>query len=354
MNMIILQNTLFKPLAKWRYLSINRLGLFTALLLLFLLSGCDKAPPSQTSLSQHRLVEGRLVDGALSKDGLLAVTLSLNGDVNVWDLVSKQAFVTWRKADFNDDIYQLMLSGDKQYLLAASQRQLFLLDVTTGERLLNWQAEAFNPDANISSIHLNYSASQILVGMSDGSINTVDRSSNSLSLFKQHSAEVSAVAFLSSSDQVLSTGHDGELLIWATATGKVHRRFALPHRIMSLAIDSANRRLFAADALDNHFIIDPESASFSSMDALGASVNLQYVERYRYFRRALFVKHGNMLITATSKQDMIGWDSQSGAELVHWRLQAYSASTSVTAMAVNGEGQLVTLSSDGAIELWPL
>jgi WD40 repeat protein len=354
MNMMILQNTLFEPLAKWRYLSINSLGLFTGLLLLLLLSGCDKAQPSQTSLSQHRLVEGRLVDGALSNDGLLAITLSFNGDLHVWDLVSKQAFVTWRKADFNDDIYQLALSGDSQYLLAAGKRQLFLLDVTTGERLLKWQAEAFNPDANISSIHLNDSASQILVGMSDGSISTVDRSNNSMSLFKQHSAEVSEVAFLSSSDQVLSTGHDGELLIWARVTGKVHRRFVLPHRIMSVAIDRANRRLFAADALDNHFIIEPESTSFTSMDVIGSSVNLQYIERYRYFRKALFVKHGNMLITATSKQDMIGWNSQSGAELVHWRLQAYSASTSVIAMAVNSEGRLVTLSSDGAIELWPL
>jgi outer membrane protein assembly factor BamB len=314
------------------------------LLSLMLLWGCGKSVPIQSPLSLHRLVEESLVDATISQDATLAVTLSRSRQLTLWSLASKQAIYRWQAQDFTDPLYLVALSNDKHYLAVAGKHQVFILDLNNGSLDISWQAQGFDSDASISSIGLSHSGKGIVIGMNDGAVIVVDRSSQTQSIFKQHTAAVSHVEFYAAGDRVFSTGHDGVALLWSSADGKPVAQYALPQRIVSHSFDAANRRIFIADALDNQMIIDSDTGQ--------KLARLDYLERYRYFRQALFAFRGKVLITATSKQEVISWDLDTGQELAHWQLTAFTAGTTVVSMAMDAKGQLLTLSSDGALESW--
>jgi WD40 repeat protein len=306
--------------------------------------GCTEVELNQAPIHVYRLVESSLVDGLLSKDAKLAVTLSRHRELIVWDVQTQQAIYRWQAADFSDVPYLVALSADKQHLAAAGKQQLYLFDLKSGTLELNWHAQGFDPKARISSIGYSHSGTQILLGMNEGSVISVDQSSQTLSLFKQHSTTVSHVEFIASGDRVLSVSHDGNALLWSNSSGKQIRQFSYPHRIVSVSLDEANRRLFIADALDNNMIVDSSSGQVIA--------HLDYLERYRYFRQALFINNATVLITGTSKQEVISWDARSGRELAHWQLTAFTAGTTLMSMAMDAKGKLLTLSSDGALESW--
>ncbi|WP_240778430.1 WD40 repeat domain-containing protein [Shewanella polaris] len=310
------------------------------------ISGCNQAVNIKKPDNIEPLVHETLIDGVLSNDASMAITLGRSRILSVWDVTTSQLLHQWSDDDFDETNYLLALSGNKQYLATAGKHKISIFNLETGKLDIRWPAQGFNPDASISSLFLSQTGSTILVGMNDGSITVIQRSSMTMSLFKQHSAAVNHVELSNFEQQVLSTGLDGDVHIWATYSGELINSFSRPQQISSVSYDEANRRLFIADALDNNVIIDTQTALPVS--------KLDYLERYRYFRQALFINHSKNLITATSKQSVIYWDTLTGKELSHWDITAYTAGTTVFSMVLKPNGKLLTLSSDGALETWSL
>ncbi len=315
------------------------LGLLQSLL------ACSQAP-TQQPLSTQRLVAESIIDGQLASDATLAVTLGRSRTLSLWALPSHQLLHQWDEQDFEDPVYLTALSGDHRWLLTAGKRQLTLINVSSGEQILSWRAQGFDASATISRIALNHTGNAILIGMNEGSVIVVNRSSQKLSMFKLHNAEVNHIEFTTQSDKALSAGNDGHAVLWQTLDGQVIRDFSLPQRITSISFDAANHRLFIADALDNNQVVDPQTQQQVS--------RLNYLERYRYFRQALFVDQGQGLITATSKQAVTRWDVNTGEALKHWNITAYNLGSTVMAMTQVSSDELVTLSSDGTVEHWAL
>ncbi|QFU25182.1 WD40 repeat domain-containing protein [Shewanella sp. YLB-09] len=308
--------------------------------------GCNKPIAEQVPDSIHRYVDDNLIDAELSRNAKLAVTLSRTRELSVWDNTSKALLHQWQAEDFDKPIYQVSLSANNKYLAVTGKHQVSIFDLNSGRLELSWLAQGFDTDASISSLYLNQSGKRILLGMSEGSVITIDLESNQLSMFQLHDGPVSHVEFISYDERILSAAHDGHALIWASSNGQVIGDFSLPQRISSISFDEADRRLFIADAIDNHLIADSHSA-----ESVG---QLAFLERYRYFRQALFTDRGKTLITASSKQKIMVWDISSGKEKKHWNISAFTAGTTVLDMVVSPSGQLITLSSDGALETWRL
>ncbi|QYJ88116.1 WD40 repeat domain-containing protein [Shewanella mesophila] len=310
------------------------------------LSACHDAPPTKTPQQIHRLVEDTLIDGTLSKDAQLAITLERIRTVTVWNTKTHTPIYRWPAEQFDTPAYLVALSGNNRYVAVAGKQQVSLFDLSNGQLALRWQVSGFDPDSSISTLALNQSGKQLAIGMNEGSIILVNLSSQQLSMFKQHDTEVSHLEFSQFNEHILSAGYDGKVLWWAKGSGAVIKTFSLPQRITSTSFDETNRRLFFADSLDNHRIINPTSNTDITQ--------LDYPERYRYFRKALFIDHGHELITATSKQAIIHWDAKSGKEIQHWDISAFSLGTTVMDMVLDDTGELLTLSSDGGLERWAL
>ncbi|MDP5148030.1 WD40 repeat domain-containing protein [Shewanella sp. ULN5] len=311
-----------------------------------MLFGCNQIEDSKKPIEIHRLVKENLVDAVLSTDASIAVTLGQSRTLSVWDITTRTLLHQWTGDDFDEVNYQLALSGNKQYLITAGKNNISILNLVTGKLDLRWMAQGFNPDASVTSLFLSQTGGTIIVGMSDGSITVIQRSSMTMSLFKQHSAAVNHVELSEVEQQVLSTGLDGQVQIWAINSGEVINSFSRPQRVTSVSFDQVSRRLFIADALDNNAIFD-------SKTSLNVG-KLDYLERYRYFRVALLINNANNLVTATSKKTVIYWNTISGKELYSWNITAFSAGTTVLSMKLKSKGKLLTLSSDGALETWRL
>lgn len=331
--------------AKSRLLFVVSLCIAIAMVLV-IANGCNQTVASKSPDSIQRLVNESLVDGVLSTDASIAVTLGRSRTLSVWDIATSKLLHQWSDDDFDESNYLVALSGNKQYLVAAGKHNISIFNLETGLLDIRWPAQGFNSDASVASLFLSQTGSTVLVGMNDGLITVIQRSSMTMSLFKQHNAAVNHIELSNFEQQVLSTGLDGEVHIWATYSGELIHSFSRPQRITSISYNEANRRLFIADALDNNVILDSQTVLPVSQ--------LDYLERYRYFRQALFVNNANNLVTATSKKTVIYWDAISGEELSHWDITAYNAGTTVFSMTVQSNGKLLTLSSDGALETWSL
>lgn len=330
------------------YLTINKLTpiIVTLSLLTFagLLSACSQQKEDHQPSSIHRYVDDNLIDAALSNDASISVTLSRTRELSVWSNATKKLIHQWSESDFSEPVYLISLSSNKRYLVTAGKREITIFDLKTGFVETSWLTEGFDPDASISSVFLNQNGKHMLIGMTEGSVISINLASNQLSMFQQHDGPVSHIEFIAYGERVLSAAHDGHALIWAASNGEVIKDFSLQQRITSISFDEANRRLFIADAIDNNTIADPHSGESLSQ--------LAFFERYRYFRSALFTDRGQTLITASSKQKIMVWDLSTAKEKQHWNITAFTPGTTVLDMVVNPSGKLITLSSDGALESW--
>ena len=309
-------------------------------------TACNDPSTGQTSLSTDRLTGERVIAAQLSDDATTSALLTRSHHLSVWNNESKRLINEWNEPDFTEELYHISLSGNKRLLGTAGKRRVSIFDIQTGKLTVTWQVEGFDPEATITSLHLSRTGNEILIGLNEGSVFTVDLVNDQMSMFLVHDGPVTRVEYAAHNQQVMSASHDGHVLFWAAATGKVLHEYSNQFRITSVSYDEPNRKIFIADALDNQFIAD-------STTTLPLS-RLDYLERYRYFRQALFVERGKMLITSSSKQELASWDVQTGKELAKWNITAFSAGTTVLSMAVDSSGTLWSLSSDGALETWDI
>ena len=309
-----------------------------------LLTACSEPVASLKSESLHRYSQVRLIAAQLSNDASVSVLLTRDQRISVWDNRKKEQLNSWTEYDLIEPSYLVALSGDNRLLGTAGKQQVTLFDIATGKLTVTWQISGFKSGASITSLSLNHTGSRVLIGLNEGTIIDADLSSDTISMFHLHSGPVTSVHYAAHNEQILSASHDGNVLLWASSSGKIIKEFNRDFRVTSLAFDDSNRRLFYADTVDNNSIIDTSNAQTLS--------KLDYLERYRYFRQALFVKRGKILITASSKQAITSWDVTSGEELNSWKINAFSAGTTVLSMAEDSTGTLWTLSSDGALEEW--
>ena len=309
-----------------------------------LISACSEQQITRAPDSIHRYTEVRLVDAQLAQDASVSALLTRGQEISVWDNQSKALINHWDSTDLFEPSYMLALSGNKQLLATAGKQQVTLFNIATGKLHANWSVAGFKENATIASLSLNQTGSAVLIGLTEGTIINANLSNDTLSMFHLHSGPVTNVSFAALGQQILSSSHDGKVLLWAASNGQIIKEFSREFRITSLAYDEKNRRLFYADIVDNNSIVDPTNSRELS--------TLNYLERYRYFRQAIFSERGNTLITSSSKQGLTRWDVKTGQELSTWNVNAFTPGTTVLSMALDSEGKLWTMSSDAALEEW--
>ena len=79
---------------------------------------------------------------------------------------------------------------------------------------------------------------------------------------------------------------------------------------------------------------------------------LQFMERFRFFRKGLFLENGDYLMTTSPKSVVTLWHAISGEEIASWEIKRYSSEATTHAITLNEDGDVVTLSSDGVLQSW--
>ena len=317
-------------------------------LLLVLLStflfGCTDELKDLKAVSFHKFVEVGVVDADLSEDGQLSALLDINQNISIFNNTNKQKMIEYPSSLFKELQYHIVLSGDKSIIASAGKKYITLLSINTGKVIATWQVKGFSEDIQITKILLNYSGDNVYIGLNEGSIVNVDLKYNKRSLHKIHNSSVTKLVMHNNGQSIFSAGNDGTVVQWHAYTGENIFSTELSQRITSLAHDSFNEKVFISDALKAQKII--------SLTSIESDSSLEYSERFRFFRQAIFLSNGSKLFTASSKFQLSLWDTQSGREIGFGNVRSYNFGSMILDFAVTKHEDVYSISSDGVLEVW--
>jgi len=310
---------------------------------IFLFSCTDKLKEIKAS-SFYKFSEVGVVDADLSEDGQLSALLDINQNVSIFNNTDQKKVIEYPNTHFQELQYHIVLSGDKAIIASAGKKYITLFSVNTGKVIAAWQVKGFSEDIQITKILLNYSGDSVYIGLNEGSIVNVDLKYNKRSLHKIHNSSVTKLAMHKNGQSIFSAANDGNLVQWHVYTGEVIFSTVLSQRITSFAHDSFNEKVFISDALKSQKIINLSSGE--------SDTSLEYIERFRFFRQAVFLSNGNKLFTASSKFQLSLWNTQTGEEIGFGNVRSYNFGSMILDFAVNKNEDVYSISSDGVLEVW--
>jgi WD40 repeat protein len=312
--------------------------IFAFLLLTLVLLGCSEPKLIVKSEHQYQYTQNKLVDGKLSKNGHYTVLLDVQ-NLTLWNNQNRSVVRTW-PTPFN--AYHTAISNTGQRAVIAGKSEVAIFEADSDQLISQWNVQSFLDDATVTLIQLHESGNIVLVGMSDGGVLFFDLLKGQQSKFAMHTGPVSQLIYQSSL-AVWSASTDGSIALWQPSDGKLLKEHQLPHRVMAIAV--SDKLMFAADNLYTQKI-------WSQLDN-NALTQLDVGRGWLFLKAALFVDNNTKLLTASTKQHIWLWDSQTGQALSQWQLKVYSVGSHILDWGLNQQGHLQTINSDGVLELWP-
>jgi WD40 repeat protein len=318
--------------------------MFKCLLLTCMVVGCSEPDITIEAKSSHRFTEGTVVAAALSKDTEMVAILTDDNQASVWLTGNTKLLQTWNSSHMGDEVLHIALSGDKKRLCVAGYWSVTMLDVVEGRVITSWDVQGFADSATVSALHIDQTGENVLVGMSDGAVLSVDMNSQKALKLDHHENKITRLLYANDNRYALSGSTDKNFAYWRTDTGEIGYQHIFRSRVTALALDTQSNQLFVSDALYSHWILDSRTGN--------KLAKLIFFERFRYFRRGYFTQNGNVLVTSSPKSNVTLWNARTGEELIAWQIKRFTANATVLAMAQNTADELVTLSSDGVIQVW--
>jgi len=297
-----------------------------------------------------RFSDEPLIAADLSVDGSFSLLLDINQKLSFWDNNSLKIRRSWSSEDFSQVQYHAVLSGNNNVIATAGKKTVSILSSSTGELLARWEISGFETEAQVSQLLLDYTGEKVFIGLTEGSVIIVNLAENKRSLFKLHDGTVNILRMSKPGDTIFSSAFDGVVKQWQIDSGKVIWQRTQDFRITSLAIDEANKKVFISDALKNQRIYSLNISKENSQTPKFVSFN--YMQRFRTFRQAIFIDHDTAVITSSSKYQISKWDSKTANKIAEGEIRGYSFGSTVLDFSINRQGNVLSLSSDGVLELW--
>jgi len=306
--------------------------------------GCNDELKEIKATSFHKFIEIGVVDADLSDDATLSALLDINQNISIWDNTSYKTIVEFPSLNFKELQYHIALSSNKEVLASAGKKYITIFSVITGKVIASWKVKGFDEDIQITKVLLNDAGDSIYIGLNEGSIVNVDLKYNKRSLHKIHNSSVTKLTMHDNGQSIFSVANDGNVVQWHVYTGEIIWSNEFSNRITSFAHDRFNEKVFVSDALKTQKIINITSSA--------SDISLDYMQRFRFFRQAIFLSNGRKLLTASSKFQLSLWDTQSGREIGYGNVRSYNFGSMILDFAVTKHEDVYSISSDGVLEVW--
>jgi len=320
---------------------LNYLSLVCFCCSLFL-AGCSDPTPLQQLNAPVQLSTDFLLDAKLTENGKQTVLLTEH-DIQVIDNFEHKLLQQWPLPS-GIQARHLALSSYPLRIVAATEKQVFLFDFETRQQLLSQNIKGFSEHAKIDVVQLNPQGNKILLGLNEGSIVELNLLTNRQSRFKLHDSNVRHLFYTGNENMVLSAGNDGQILYWQISSGAIKNSRKLDSRISSLTLSGDQSKFFVSDVLTSQMVI--------KLDDFSETQSLDYLQRFRQFRQAHFIKN-DTLITTDSKAGIGKWRLSTETKIASAFIMAMHFGSTTFDLTSNG-GKLVTISSDGFLQHWQI
>jgi len=310
------------------------------------LSACQ--PFEQKALQRwQQSVEGAYA-GALSSDGKLSVISSIHHGLSVWNLSKNERIYNWSQEQNTSDnlVLSLDISDNASHVVTANRENFALWNLTTGKSEGYWKVR----ESNIRDVAIANNGDYILIGKSNGTVVHVNMKTGRRLEFLGHQEKINSIDMLPNGRIAISGGNDFIAYVWDTLSGQVIYQFNHNSRISKVALDASGRYAFTADSMKAAHIWDLKTGKRVS--------SLQGTKRHEVFSSVRFSKDGKNLITGAATRKVSVWDINTGKRDAHWFVTPKEAKRPTGAvvydLAFGDNSTLLTISSSGYVESWPM
>ncbi|WP_394205104.1 WD40 repeat domain-containing protein [Shewanella waksmanii] len=301
------------------------------------LIACQPQGESQQLISQPSY------SATLSEDGSLALISTSNNDLQLWDLISLQQKYHWvHGTDNNSDAIDTAISANGQFAASLSKHSVALWQIADGQSLGWWSLPASGQSVAVSD------RGNLLVGLSDASVMSLDPSKQRLIQFLGHTEKVNRVAISADGYTAISGANDNQVIVWRADTGQPVQQWQLDSRVTQVALNQDASLAFASDSTNQAKIWQISNAAMVSQ--------LKIKRRKMNFSTARFTNNNHWLMTGTPAREVMLWQVNTGNQLANWRVNrtehAQIKGAVVYSVANKANHELVSLSSNGLLETW--
>lgn len=311
----------------------------TVIFILSLLQACQPKPEEVVRLTQEPLYAASLTQKA---DGVLLSTAQ--SGLVYWELEGQTPKYQWRHGDDSSNIIATAISPGSQFAASLSRDSVALWSIVDGKSHGWWSLPASGQSVAVAD------TGALLIGLADGSVMSLASKQNKLIQFLGHTEKVNSVAISADGSLALSGGNDDKAILWSPSSGQPEHAWQLDSRVVKVALSDDGALAFASDSTNDARIWDSASGELKS--------KLDIKVRQKTFSAARFVKADRVLLTGTPAREVILWRADSGKKLGNWQVQVTKKgqikSAVVYSVATKGVNQVLSVSSNGLLEAWPM
>jgi len=309
-----------------------------------LLSACERLPPSSAQF--EHAVEGAYA-ATISQNGDFSFISSIHHGLSLWDNRNNRLLYNWYHHNNKaNDVFIVRLSANNRVALSASTHEFVLWDTQTGQSLGFYNVS----DSAITDIQLSSNGDYVVYGQVNGKLVHINLQTGRRLEIPLHTAKVSSLDMSSNGRYVLSGGNDHQAFLWDTQTAQVLQRFDFTQRVSQVKLERNGHFAFIAD--------NQKAAQIWDLNTGKKISNLVYKARQSIFSSLRFVKQGKYLLTGNASRRVVLWETQTGLPIQHWLVTPRKETRPKTAVVYSAtlwnDSEIVTESSAGLLEIWPL
>lgn len=333
--------------------SNNKKSLFSSLKLTItwllpalFVAACTPSTDKPLQRSQHA-VEGSYA-GDISNDGKWSVISSIHHGISVWDLEKNALAYQWAQQQSSSDnlVLAIDISDTNSHALTASRENFALWNMKTGQSEGYWKVR----ESNIRDIAVSNEGDYLLIGKGNGTVLHVSVDSGRRLEFLGHEEKINTVDMMPNGRVAMSGANDFIAYVWDTVSGQIIYQFNHTSRVSKVALDPLGRYAFSADSMKSAHIWDLKTGKLIT--------TLKGTKRHEVFSSARFSPDGKTLVTGAASSKVSVWDIKTGKRTASWHVTPKEAKRPtgavVYSLAFSDNNTLLTISSSGYAELWPL
>lgn len=317
-----------------------------SVILLATLTACK--PVTQEPLQRwQQSVEGAYA-GQISSDAQFSVVSSIHHGLSVWDLNKNERLYNWAQEQNSSDnlVLAIDISDNASHVLTANRSNFALWNLQSGKSEGYWQVR----ESHIRDIAISNGGNYLLIGKSNGTVVHVTVDTGRRLEFLGHKEKINSVDMLPNGRVAISGGNDFTAYVWDTKSGQVVYQFNHSSRVSKVALDPRGRYAFSADSMKSAYIWGLKTGKRIS--------SLQGTKRHEVFSSVRFSADGKKLITGAATRKVSVWDIATGKRLSHFFVTPKEAKRPtgavVYSVAFGDNNTLLTISSSGYVESWPI
>jgi WD40 repeat protein len=274
---------------------------------------------------------------AVTADGKMAISGSRDTTIKVWDLITGDQLFTFR--GHSDSVKAVAMTADGKMAISGSDdKTLKVWDLTTGDELFTLKGYS-----DLTTVAVTADGKMAISGSGNKTLKVWDLTTgDQLFMFGGHEDSVTAVAVTADGKRAISSSSDKTIKVWDLTTQKEQFTFRGHDNSVTAVAITADGKMAISSSLD-------KTIKIWDLTAGDEQFTLEY--HSDSVTAVAVTADGKRAISSSSDKTIKVWDLSTRKEQFTLQGHIYS----VTAVAVTGDSnQVISGSSDNTIKVWDL